>query len=302
MSAVAAPTPPRPRLIAVGGGVSGRVRVRRALLGALLTAVLAFLGLLGLRSSSVFTVEAVRVRGVAGAPSRAVADEARKLVAGRSLLAVDAGQVQRGLEALPFVSSARVDRAFPQTLAVRVTVEQPAALVVSGADTLTVARSGRVMARSSARVRRRDLPLLAAATVPERPGETIGDPALRAELAVANAVPPAFGLRLASVQARPDGLVAETRRGLRIELGDATDLDSKLLAARAVAAAAVADNPRLIDVTVPSAPAVLGAVPNSATLGAASAGDGSGAEGRVATDADPRAVVADLFVTASTSR
>jgi len=280
----------------------GRARLRRALLAVALVALLTLLALLGLRSSSAFSVEVVRVRGVTGPMARQVDAEARRLLAGRSLLAVDPGELRRGLEALPFVRAARVDRAFPTTLAVRISAEQPAARVVSGTSTLTVARSGRVMARMDAARRPSDLPLLAAATLDERPGQRITDAAVLAELTVARAVPPGFGLRLGTVQIRPDGLVAETRRGLRIELGDTTALHTKLLVARAVAAAAVADEPRLIDVTVPSLPAVSSAEPDDATLGGAA----PGATGMPAPDAatprevDVVATVTDLFTSVST--
>jgi cell division protein FtsQ len=265
-----------------------------------LAAAATLLVVLGLRGSSAFDVETVRVRGVTGPTARVVAEETRRLVGARSLLALDPGALEQRLAALPFVRSARVDRAFPHTVAVRVALEQPAAVVVSGTEALTVSRSGRVMGRTDARRRRSDLPLLAATTIAERPGARIADPAVLAELEVANAVPPGFGLRLATVQIRPDGLVAETRRGIRIELGDTSALEAKLLAARAVAAAAAADEPRLIDVTVPALPAVSGAAPDDATLAGELTAAAADAVSPQAIDV--AAAVGDLFAPTSTSR
>ena len=59
---------------------------------------------------------------------------------------MDAAAIQRRVEAIPFVRSARVDRAFPHTLAVHVVPYTPAAYAMIGKQVYPIAADGRVLA------------------------------------------------------------------------------------------------------------------------------------------------------------
>ncbi len=304
MSAVSPATPaagPRAgrRLVRV----AARRVLRRRLLAVVVAGLVAAGAFLAVRASSAFSVEHVRVRGIEGPRRQAVTREVRRIVDGRSLLALDAADVARRLEALPSIAEAWVDRSFPHTLAVRVAPEEPAATVAVGSRRLLVARSGRVIAELGGADRRPGLTLLAAAGSPLAPGERVRHRAVLDELAVVNALPPGLGLRLRSVQATPDGLSARTRKGIELRLGDRRQLRLKLRTAAALVAAV--QEPRVVDVSVPAAPAVQERSPNEGTARAfaAEAPPPVGSEEARTPDAtvpeaDVAGTIADLFVRA----
>ena len=98
----------------------------------------------GARATSVFAVDRVTIQG---APPE-VAREVRAATAdleGRSLLSVNAGEVESRLRLLPTVIAANVDRAFPHTLVVRIAAEHPVAIARRGDGAWLVTGSGRVV-------------------------------------------------------------------------------------------------------------------------------------------------------------
>ena len=81
----------------------------------------------GAYASSVFAVDRVQVLGAPPEIVREV-EVATKGVIGTSLVAVDAGEIEGKLRALPSVAGVSVDRAFPHTLVVRIAPERGVAV------------------------------------------------------------------------------------------------------------------------------------------------------------------------------
>ena len=98
----------------------------------------------GARSTSVFAVERVEVRGGPPAVVRDVRAVTRDLV-GDSLLSVDQRAVEASVRALPSVAGASVDRAFPHTLLVKVRPERPVAVIRRGHDAWLATGLGRIV-------------------------------------------------------------------------------------------------------------------------------------------------------------
>ena len=244
------------------------MRRRRRLLAAVALVAVSVAGFLVLRASSAFAVQDVRVRGVSKSEAAVLRREVREIVGSSSLLALDPDAVAARLRRLPTVEAAWVDRSFPNTLAVRIRPEVPVAVLASPRGPLLVARSGRVIGPAGAAS---GLPLLAAAGSPPAPGARLEAEAVRRELGVVRALDPRVGLRLRSVEARPDGLVVRTARGIELRLGDPADAALKLRTAATVMHAL--RKVRIIDVSVPTLPAARTDPDAEAAASAVAAGD-----------------------------
>jgi len=207
---------------------------------------------LGARDTGVFGIRTVEV---VGAPPGVAAQVRTALakVRGTSLLKVDLGGSRRTVEALPMVSRATFDRAYPHTLRVVVIPERPVAVVRQGGDSFLVAASGRVVANA----RRRDRPGLPRVWVKRDVdirvgGITEGD--LRtAVTAVAPLQGSRFPGRVSSVTATAQALTLRLRSGLEIRLGDPLDIPLKLAVAARVIPLLGPGTPYL-DVAVPERP------------------------------------------------
>ena len=78
----------------------------------------------GARTSPLFDVRNFEVRGAPPDVARQV-EAATTGVVGSSLLALDAKEIEATVHALPSIAGVTVDRAFPNTLVVRVAAKQP---------------------------------------------------------------------------------------------------------------------------------------------------------------------------------
>jgi cell division protein FtsQ len=112
----------------------------------LAVAVLALLLYLGARETPVFAVRTIDVEGVRPPAARRV-EAALRPLEGKSLLKVRGDEVARLATALPMIASVSYDRAFPNTLRVRVVAEEPVAVVRRGVEAWLVSRRGRVIKR-----------------------------------------------------------------------------------------------------------------------------------------------------------
>ena len=216
------------------------------LLGAALVAYVVAL------STGLFAVRTIAVDGVRGA----VAADVRTALAeanGSSLVGLDLVELRARVEALPTVQSATFDRAFPHTLAVAVSPERGAAVLRRGADSWLVSVRGRVMTKLD-RGARRALPRIwVGRDASPQLGETLGGEPAAAVRAVAPLAGSDLPLHVASALATQDELTLVLRSGLRVRLGDSTQLPLKLAVAANVverldAAAAY------LDVSVPDRP------------------------------------------------
>ena len=94
---------------------------------------------------------------------------------GESLIGLDGDTLAGRLRALPSVAGVEYDRSFPHTLRLRVTPEQPVALVRAGTQTWVVSRRGRII-RAADRLALRRLPRVWLPSATElRPGDTLAD-------------------------------------------------------------------------------------------------------------------------------
>ena len=84
------------------------------------------------------------VRGAPPALQRDVTRATSDLM-GRSLVAIDAGEVEGDSDALPAVAGVSVDRAFPHTLVVKIAPERPVAVIRSGTSAWLATGAGKVI-------------------------------------------------------------------------------------------------------------------------------------------------------------
>lgn len=209
------------------------------------------------RQTGSFAVRDVEVRGAPAPVARQVRQALRPLV-GDSLLTIGRADVERLAGAVPYVASARYDRAFPDELVVTVRRERPVALVRRGSDGWVVSARGRVLERV-ARPRRSPLPRIwVPRSTPLRAGDVAAaggiDGAVRA-LRIARRETLPVGIR--TVVAEPGALTFVLRSGLELRLGDASALGLKLAVAREVLTqlpSPANGGPRYLDLLVPSRP------------------------------------------------
>jgi cell division protein FtsQ len=144
------------------------------------------------------------------------------------------GAAQSDVEAVPTVAAVTFDRAFPHTLTVRVVPEKPVAIIRQGASAFVVSARGRIVARDTPGKQ----PDLARIWVPRgaelSPGATVTGDLRSAVTAVTPLAGRRFPSRVTSVRATPEALTLKLRSGLEVRLGDATDVELKLLVARRV--------------------------------------------------------------------
>lgn len=258
-AAPARPTRPAadPRILARRVEVlrsEGRRRLRRVLWG------LGAVGLLGAAAASTQTplldVDRVEVVGVARLPAGDVLAAAADAGAGEgaALVDVDTDAVARALEALPGVAEATVRRDWPGTVAVEVVERVPVAAVTSADGAALVAADGIVVDVVDAPPA--GLPVLQARLPALEPGAVVDAPEL---LAVAAALPPELAGRVAAVvaSAGAEGTVElRLAEGGVARLGPPAELGAKLVAVVTVLDQVDLACLAILDVRVPSAPAV----------------------------------------------
>ena len=98
----------------------------------------------GARASTIFDVRQLEIQGAPPDVTRQVKVAAGGAV-GSSLLALDAEEIEATVRALPSIAGVSVDRAFPNTLVVRVAAKQPVAVVRRGHSAWLVTGSGEVI-------------------------------------------------------------------------------------------------------------------------------------------------------------
>lgn len=212
------------------------------------------------RHTAVFAVRAVEVRGAPPALEQQVRTALRPLE-GRSLLAVNADEVERRLADVPAVASASHDRSFPHTLRVWVSGERPVAVLRSGPRGWLLSARAKVL--QPMRRPLRTLPRLwIGNAVALRPGATLSEPGLpRAARLVAEAsrAEPRLMARVGTVRWRSERLTFVLRSGAELRLGSGTQLRLKLaVAAHILGVLPRAERRRLdyVDLSVPTRPVV----------------------------------------------
>lgn len=225
---------------------AGRRRLRR--LNVVLALVCAVVwGLVVLRSPLV-DVDRVQVTGATRTEPDVVAATS-DIEAGDMMVGADLARAEEAVAALPWVDEVRATRMWPGTVRIVVTERDPLAVVAHPDGWAVVDAEGRVLD-----------------VVADQPGGLVVDD--RTEAAPGGRVAPALRSLLRTLVRLPEGTASDVvsaassehghqvtlATGEQIVLGDATDLDLKLTAARAVADDAGPEDGCRIDVRVPTAP------------------------------------------------
>jgi len=208
------------------------------------------------RETSLFALRTVDVRGVQPSIATEVEQELAPLD-GVSLVSLSADDVERRLEALPAVRSARVDRRFPHTLDVHVVQERAVAVARLGDASWLVAASGRVIEPLALGALSR-LPRIwldDAAAVPAPGARLVAGQGAMAARAVAE-IPAGFPARVQSVRGSGDELLFVLANGTELRLGPSADVRRKLDVAAVVLEELRRDRVRLtyLDVSLPERP------------------------------------------------
>lgn len=215
----------------------------------------------GARETSVFAVRELEVESVPPAQARFVG-RALEGLNGVSLLRVDQAEIQRRLDNLPHVHLLAYDRAFPNRLRVRVSVERPVAVLRRGSDRWLVSAEGRVLRRLQQRLRR-PLPVVwLERTVDPQVGAVLAEAAPARAIRTVSAIrlaAPSLGRRVWHVKMGEGGTAtAVLDDRFEIRLGEVHDLSLKLTVARRVLATLRGEGEvaAYLDVSVPERPVV----------------------------------------------
>ena len=225
---------------------------RALLLGFALLAAGA-LAYVGARETSLFALRSIEI---SGAPPRVAAHVRTALepLAGRSLLAVNRGEVERRLAGLSDVAGVSFDRDFPHTLRVVVSPAHSIAVLRRGTSAWIVSSDGRVVRTAglfaAPRLPRIWIPRTTAVDV----GMAVGNAnAARAVQALATARRSGFGTQIAVVRSTDRELTFVLTAGPELRFGDATAMPLKLAVVERVLPL-VESTSAYLDVTVPTRP------------------------------------------------
>jgi cell division protein FtsQ len=206
----------------------------------------------GAYASAVFAVDRVQVLGAPPEIGGEV-EAATKDILGTSLVAVDAGDIEGTLRALPSVAGVAVDRAFPHTLVVKISPERPVAIARRGHVSWLVTGSGKVIREIETGTDHTFPRLWLTRGVAVRVGGTLPASYTPATKALAAAHEEKLPRRVKAVRSTGNELTLVLRRGPEIRLGEATDLGLKVAVATAVFRL-VERGTMYIDVSVPERP------------------------------------------------
>jgi cell division protein FtsQ len=244
-----------------------RGRRRLAVAVAALLIVLAGVGFLWVRSSSVFAVRYASVP-VAEHVSPEALRAALLPVSGVNLLRVSTEELEQTLVDIPWVRSARVYRRFPDSLEVSVDEHTAAAVVrdSEGVDWL-LAEDGTVLEQTSPSSPA--VPRIVLGGQGEGEGEVYARLGITVGPRLLEGIPVALALEAEAgawpsaehpvdhiVVLQTGDFVLELQRGGQVRLGDDTDLDEKFMVAREIVDRYLKDGKSLeyVDVRVPSRP------------------------------------------------
>lgn len=192
--------------------------------------VAALLLVLWIVSGPLLGISGVTVAGYSG-PDGAEVQETAELVAGTgSMVRLPAGDMRRALTRFPGVLDATIERDWPRSITVEVTMGEPVAiLAVDSGGRYLLSPSGQVMgdARTGA-----GLPVIRVGSYP--PGGVLAGPGQRAALTFIGWLPPDVAVRIRDLHAEDGGLKARLSNGLEIRIGPMTKLAEKAQALAAV--------------------------------------------------------------------
>ena len=181
--------------------------------------------------------------------AREVTATTRDLV-GRSLVTIDADEVEGTLRALPAVAGVSVDRAFPHTLVVRVAPERPVAVARRGDRSWLATGAGKIIRQIETGTERGLPRLWLAKGTTIRLGGMVPTGWVPATRALAEAHSVGLASRVKGIRPVGDELTLVLRSGTEIRLGRATEVGLKLTVAARVLRL-VGGATTYVDVSVP---------------------------------------------------
>jgi len=220
------------------------------------------------RDTSTFALHTIQVSG--GTPAlQARVRAVLAPLAGRSLMALNGRAVDRKVDALPGVVSARYDRAFPHTLRVTIVPEQPVAVLRKGKETWLVSARGRAI-RQIPRTARRALPRIWEPSAVQVSAGAFLAPDEGGTVARVLSLAQGFPARFTTASLAHGELTLHLRLGIELRLGEPVDVRLKLAVARR-ALRVLPPGSTYLDVAVPQRP-VAGSNPQLSSTGSPFAG------------------------------
>jgi cell division protein FtsQ len=205
--------------------------------------------------SPLLHVDRIQISG-ARHTDRTSIEDASGIGATTNLLLLSTTDVQRRVEALPWIKSAKVDRKLPGTVRIRVDERTPAMVLTLATSSWTLDARGRVLGPAAGKTR---LTSIGGPALEEpRVGDRITDPAIAGGLNVWRSLPK-------SIRTRVDAILAPTTERISLAMGQtiirygaAEHFRSKTSVLKALLARLHARgiSASYIDVSVPTNPAV----------------------------------------------
>ena len=257
-----------------------RARVLRIAAYVSVVTVASVLLILWTISGPVFGISNVTVKGYTG-DYRAEVQQSAELVAGTgSMVRLPSGDMRTALTRFPGVLDTDIERDWPWSITVRVTMGAPIAILsVKGGRRYLISPSGQVMGKAGNRA---GLPVITVASYPQSGVLTANGQ--RAALRFIGWLPPDIAGRLRDLHAVGGGLEAKLNNGLELRLGAATKLAEKAQALVAVLSQAdprALDAAAYLDLSNPSRPMLGSTIQRLAVPGAT---DGATTDGTSTTD------------------
>jgi cell division protein FtsQ len=226
-------------------------RLRAALLCVLVSLPLLAGGWLWLRSSSLVSVEHVRVSGLHGSEAHSIETALTGAAMHMSTLDVHTGALRAAVASFPVVRSVRAIPSFPHGLRIEVVEQLPVAALTNGGTRTAVAADGVVLGPA---LLSSSLPTLDGAFEPSA-GQRLHNATLLESLAVLGAAPAPLARHVARVYEGPQGLTIAMHNGLLTYFGDAARPHAKWISLARVLVDPSSAGASYVDVRLPERPA-----------------------------------------------
>ena len=204
-------------------------------------------------SGPLFGISDVTVKGYTGDYPAEVQQSAEMVAGTGSMVRLPSGDMRTALTRFPGVLDTEIERDWPWSITVRVTMGAPVAiLTVKGGGRYLISPSGQVMGKAGNRA---GLPVITVALYPQSGVLTANGQ--RAALRFIGWLPPEIAGRIRDLHAVGGGLEASLNNGLELRLGGATKLAEKAQALVAVLSQAdpkALDAAAYLDLSNPSRP------------------------------------------------
>jgi cell division protein FtsQ len=260
-----------PRLAARRASVAKKATARRRRVIALISAIATVaIVAIAVANSSWFDVDAIDVVGADRADPRQIVN-ASGIELGLPLHDIDVSDATTGVEQVPWVAEASVDRAIDGTVTITVTERVGVIAIPAGTRFALVDRTGRQLEL----VETRPAAFLAVEGVEASgvPGQPVDDAGL-AVVSLAEALTPQVREATSGISFVDDRLQLQLTVGGRADLGDERGLDEKLVALETILARVDLACIATVDVRVPGAPTVRRVTPADTRAGQAEATTG----------------------------